>query len=155
MIPNLFSKIPIPHTIPKELDEKVKEFSKSRDKEEFLQKSFFYIVNNWGGSRVNLICKFSRLFQKDINTILQTQGYMHCTTMNFLLRVMAIKSGLFNDSDIKLKLTNSWYIAPHQYLEIIISKEEKRVLDPWNYQFGVEFGKYGSGFDSLKIKPIR
>ena len=62
MIPNLFKKIPIPNQIPKELNTKIKEFSKSRDREVFLKKSFFYIVNNWSGSRVNLICKFSNLF---------------------------------------------------------------------------------------------
>ncbi len=61
----------------------------------------------------------------------------------------------FEEKDIKSKLTNSWYIAPHQYLEINISGKKKIILDPWNYQFGIDYGKYGSGFDSLKINPIR
>ena len=125
MIPNLFKKNNIPNKIPKELNNKIKDFSKSKNKEEFLKKSFFYIVNNWGGSRVNLIYNFPRLRQKDLSEILKSQGYMHCTTMNYLLRVMAVKSNLFSDRDIKLKLTNTWYIIPHQYLEIKISNKKK------------------------------
>lgn len=154
MIPNLFKKMSIPNKVPKELNNKIKEFSKSKNKEEFLKKSFFYIVNNWGGSRVNLICNFPRLRQKDLSKILKSHDYMHCTTMNYLLRVMAVKSSLFSDRDIKLKLTNTWYIIPHQYLEIKISNK-RILLDPWNYQFGIDFGKIGCGFDSLKIIPIR
>lgn len=155
MTPNLFKKIPISNKIPKKLDNKIKEFSKSRDREEFLRKSFFYIVNNWGGSRINLLCKFPRLYQIDLNEIIQTKGYMHCTTMNYLLRVMAVKSDLFEDKDIEVKLTNSWYIAPHQYLQIKISVHKIIFLDPWNYQFGIDYGKFGSGFDSIKFNPIR
>lgn len=155
MIPNLLNKILIPNHIPKELDDKIKEFSKSKNKEFFLKKSFFYIVNNWSGSRINLICKFSRLYQKDLHKIIHTKGYMHCTTMNYLLRVMAVKSGLFDDKDIQIKLTNSWYMVPHQYLEIKISDKKKVFLDPWNYQFGINYGEYGSGFDSIKINPVR
>ena len=81
------------------------------------------------------------MYQKDLNKIIHTKGYMHCTTMNYLLRVMLVKSGLFDDKDIQIKLTNSWYIAPHQYLEIRISDKKKIFLDPWNYQFGINYGK--------------
>ena len=134
---------------------KIKEFLENNSKEKFIEKSFFYIVKTWGGNRFNLIFKFSRLFEVDIFNILNTKGYMHCTTMNFLLRIMLIKSGLFEDEDIELKITNSWYMAPHQYLKVKISDEKFIFLDPWNYQFGIDFGKYGSGFDSLKVKSIR
>jgi len=41
MIPNLFSKTNLPKNIHTELNTKVKEFSKSKDKEEFLKKSFY------------------------------------------------------------------------------------------------------------------
>jgi hypothetical protein len=64
---------------------------------------------------------------------------------------MAVKSGLFHDEDIALKLTHTWYVGPHQYLKIHISESKKITLDPWNYQFGIGYGKYGSGFDSVQI----
>ena len=74
--------------------------------------------------------------------------------MNYLLRTRAVKSGLFKDEEINLKLTNSWFLALHQYLEIKISDTKKVTLDPWNYQYGIKYGNYGSGFDSLRITPV-
>ncbi|MCK5449361.1 hypothetical protein KAI32_00690 [Candidatus Pacearchaeota archaeon] len=124
MILNIFRRIEIPDVIPKQLDIKIKEFSKSRDKEEFLHKSFLYIVSNWGGSRINTILKFFRGYQTNLNKIIKMKGYMPCVTMNYLLRVMVVKSGFFEDKDIKIKLTNSWFIVPHQYLEIKISNKK-------------------------------
>ena len=155
MIPGLHKKLPIPKTVPKELQLKIKQYSKNKNKEEFLKKCFDYVTKNFGGHRINLFLKFSRLYQNDINKIIKTKGYMHCTTMNYLIRIMAIKSKLFTEKDIKIKLTNTWFIATHQYLEIKLSKNKKITLDPWNYQFGINYGDIGKGFDSFKLKPIR
>lgn len=156
MIPNLFTKQAITGKIPEILENKISEILKiSKDKVEFLKNSFFYIVWNRSWSRCNLIYKFDRLFEKNISKIIDSKWYLHCTTMNFLLRIMAVRSGLFKDEDIKLKLTNSRYIAPHQYLKIRLSEDEIINLDPWNYQFWIDYGKYWSGFDSIKISPIR
>lgn len=156
MIPNLFIKQDIPSELPEILENKISEILKnSKNKEEFLKNSFFYIVETRWWSRRNLVWKFDRLFEKDISKIINSKWYLHCTTMNFLIRIMAVKSGLFSDKDIELKLTNSRYIAPHQYLKIKLSEDETIVLDPWNYQFGIDYGKYWSGFDSIKMYPIR
>ena len=156
MIPNLFTKQRIPSKIPEILENKISDiFINSKDKERFLKNAFFYIVWNRWWNRYNLIYKFSRLFRKDILEITNSKWYLHCTTMNFLLRIMAVKSGLFKDEDIILKLTNSWYIFPHQYLKIRISDKKRINLDPWSYQFGINYGKYWSWFDSIKTSPIR
>jgi len=131
MIPNLFKKLLIPKEIPKELSLKIKEFSRGKNKEKFLKKSFLYIVSKYRGNRFNLIFRFDKLFKNNLNYIVNNKGYMHCTTMNFLLRVMAVKSGLFNERDVRLRLANTWYIAQHQYLEVKLGKK-KIALDPWN-----------------------
>lgn len=47
MIPNLFKKLLIPKEIPKELSLKIKEFSRGKNKEKFLKKSFLYIVSKY------------------------------------------------------------------------------------------------------------
>ncbi len=155
MIPNLFHKAPLPESVPTELADKVEEFTRSQNQEHFLRQAFFYTVHRWGGNRFNIVRKLPRLFLRDLDKIMQTKGYLHCTTMNYLLRIMAVKSGLFADQDIKLKFTNTWYVAPHQYLEVDLANGEKVTLDPWNYQYGIDYGNYGSGFDSIKIKPVR
>ena len=155
MFPNLFSKYPIPSRIPIALKEKIEEFAKDNDKEAFLKKSFMFIVSRWGGSRLNFFPEFGRLEYRRLRRILRTKGYMHCTTMNFVLRVMAVKSGLFTDEDIKLIWTNTWYIIPHQYVTFKISEKKTMTLDPWNYQFGIAYGEFGSGFDSCRLFPVR
>ena len=104
---------------------------------------------------MNIIWKLPRLLLRDIDKIMQTKGYLHCTTMNYLLRIMAVKSGLFADQDIKLKFTNTWYVAPHQYLEVDLANGEKVTLDPWNYQYGIDYGEYGARFDSIQIRRVQ
>jgi len=155
MIPNLFSKEPIPEKIPKDMEKKIKEFVKGKNKEEFLKESFFYLASRYSGSRINFVLKFGRLFEKNIFAIWSYRTYVHCTTMNYIFRIMLVKSGLFKDDDITLKLTNSWYVMVHQYLDIQFSENKHVTLDPWNYPFGIDYGKYGHGFSSIHMFPIR
>ena len=44
MIHNPFKKIPIPEKIPASMEKKIKEFARSKDREEFLKKAFYYIA---------------------------------------------------------------------------------------------------------------
>ena len=38
----------------------------------------------------------------------------------------------------------------------IFRQDKKTItLDPWYYQFGIDYGKYGSGFDSVRFNPVR
>jgi hypothetical protein len=92
MIPNFFKKEPIPDIIPEELTEKIREFSRSGDRERFIKDAFSYIVSRYGGARTGLISHFMRIFETDISKIYTTTGYMHCTTMSYLIRIMCIKS---------------------------------------------------------------
>jgi hypothetical protein len=155
MIQGLFKKEKVPELIPVELDRVIKKFSVSGNKEDFLEKAFYYTVNRWDGGREGLILKINRLFDKDFNKTFNKRGYMPCTKYNLLLRIMLLKSGFLKESDIELENTNSWYIVPHQYLKVRLSKGESLNLDPWSYRFGVDYGEYASGFKSTNFKPIR
>ena len=156
MIPNLFAKQDIPDKLPAVLDEKIWEiYEKTSSNTEYLEQSFYFITNTWKGNRFGFATKLHQVFLKDIDHIVSLDGYHHCTTMNYLLRIMAVRSNHFIDEDIKLKLTHSWYLAPHQYLEVTLDNSKTIYVDPWNYQFGIDFGSYGSGFDSTKIFPVR
>ena len=155
MIPNLFSKLPIPKRVPEELERRIADLAQGATPEVFLRRAFDWIVETWGGPRFGLFSKLGRLFVIDLRDIIHTKGYMHCTTMNYLLRVMAVRSGFFKDEDIEQVLTHSWYVAPHQYLRVRLGGGKTITLDPWNYQFGIDYGQNGSGFASLKLTPIR
>lgn len=155
MIPNLFTKLPIPEKIPESMEQVIKEFAIQKDKEDFVKKCFDLLVSKHHGSRINIILKFRNFYKNDIADIWNHKGFFYCTTLNYLLRMMMIKSELFKEQDIELKLTNTWYLMPHQYLRIRINKEKLINVDPWAYQFGIEFGDHGHGFHSGNIQPIR
>lgn len=155
MVPSLLSKHPVPESIPEELERLIQEFARGATAEEFLERCFRWMVGRWGGGRFNLFFRFARLFQMDLQGILETKGYLHCTQMNYLLRVMAVKSGFFREQDIDQALTHSWYIAPHQYLRVRLPAGTVIDVDPWNYQFGIGYGRHGSGFASIALFPVR
>ncbi len=108
MIPNLFHKLQIPETIPEDLLDTIVELQqRSSDKEDFIKKCFLYIVSNWWWNRIQLFSHFSRIFQKNIHTIINSKWYMHCTTMNYILRIILVKSSLFSEKDIVLRCTHT------------------------------------------------
>ena len=52
----------------------------------------------------------------------------------------------FNEDDIKLRKSLSWWISPHQYLEVKISDNKSFNVDPWFRDYGIKFGDYAHGF---------
>jgi len=86
------------------------------------------------------------LFISDVDKIWAKKGFLHCNVLNYLMRILLIKSGLFNEKDIKLKWTLVWYVSPHQYLEIKINPNEIINVDLWANAYGVCFGDYAHGF---------
>lgn len=154
MIPLLFRKAPLEKHIPKVLLPIIIQVKQEVSLTKAVQIAFDYVVSNWGGSRLLLVLKFNRLFDTNLEKMVSRKGYLHCTQMNYLLRYILVRSGKVKDGHIKQKLTNSWSLSPHQYLEIKV-KDEILILDPWNYQFGINFGSHGEWFDTMKIMPIR
>ena len=152
---NPFKKFPIPERIPKSLLIKINECSESKNKDIILKKCFDYVVSKQNGGRINIILQIKRLFVNDFDDIYRHGGFLYCTHMNYLLRIMLVKSGFFDDDDIKQKLTNTWFVMPHQYLCIKLSKGKYINVDPWAYQFGVDFGNYGHGFCAGSPRGIR
>ena len=153
-ISNFTSKQPVPHNneLPKWLLYKIQSWSRTNSQLKVLEHAFNFVATNFYGHRCNILIKINRLFIKDVDLILNTKGFHYCTTMNYLMRVILINSLLFEDEDIKLKWTNTWYIFPHQYLEVKVGNEILSI-DVWNYQFGVKFGDVGSGFKTMKCSP--
>ncbi len=143
--------MPVPRNIPKKLEIQIQKLTRQKNKEELLHSCFDFVVSKNSGERINVFSKFTRLYKLDIDDILETKGYAHCTTMNYLLRTILINSGKFKDADINTKLTNIWFLIPHQYLEIKVSQNKKIIADPWAKQFGIPFGKYAHGFSAGTI----
>lgn len=74
------------------------------------------------------------------------KGFLHCTKLNYLIRILLIKGGLFKEEDIELRWTSTWLIFPHQYLKVKINKNKFINVDLWGKAYGIPFGSYARGF---------
>lgn len=152
MIPNLFSKEKIPKKIPLEMKEVINSF-KNFDDLEFMYKTYLFLGKRYKPKRGYFFYNLPRIFRKDLNYLWnQKEKHLFCHQFNFLYRVLLVKSGRFKDENIKLKLTNTWFLMIHQYLNINIQDRLINV-DIWAYYFGIPFGKYAHGFKAGSIFP--
>ena len=141
MIPNLFSKVKIPDTIPKGMQDVVDDLKKSKDKKDCLKRAYDFLSDRFVGCHIFI--RFFDLFVTDLDKLWNRSEKSHCTNLNYLLRVLLIKSEFFKEEDVKPKLTTI-YISPHQYLKVMLNKEEFINVDPWGAKYHIKFGKYAN-----------
>lgn len=146
MIPNFFSKKELPDKLPLELDRIIGSLRKSRSKEACLKSAYDILTKKYYGSRIMTYTRFFDLFSWNDDKLWKKSGFLHCTNINYLMRILLVKSGFFKDDDIKLKLTLLWYISPHQYLNIRINGKKSINVDVWGKRYGIKFGEYAHGF---------
>ena len=143
---DFFSKTPIPKKLPSEIIDVVDDLRKSSSKEECLQKVYDLLGNKYQGARVQTYLKLPLAFKKDIYFFWNKKGFLHCTNMNYLARILLVKSGFFKEEDIILKWTLIWYISPHQYLKVKVAENKFINMDIWAKNYGINFGDYAKGF---------
>lgn len=146
MLSNLFSKAKIPLKLPKDMQLLVSKLKKSKNKEDCLKKAYSFLSKKYTGSRLKTYIRFFALFSSDIGKMWGKSGYLQCNKINYLLRILLVKSGFFKDEDIKLKWTLVWYLSPHQYLNIRLDKNKSVNVDIWGKAYGIRFGDYAHGF---------
>jgi len=132
--------------LPDKMQVIVENLKKSKNKEDCLRQAYNILVKKYRGRRFLAFLNFPKLFDKELDRIWSQDGYIYCTTLNYLLHILLIKSGWFNEDDIKLKLTIFWYISIHQYLEIRMREGKIINIDLWGKFYGIEFGDYTHGF---------
>lgn len=144
MIPNLFSKAKIPKSLPKDMQDAVNEIKGSQSKKDCLRKAYDVLSEKYAGCHI--CTRFFDLFVTDLDKLWNKDGAAHCTTLDYLLRVLLVKSGFFKDENIELKLILI-YIFPHQYLKIKLSEDKFINVDPWGAKHKIKFGDYASTFN--------
>jgi hypothetical protein len=147
MFQNIFKKAKIPKNVNKDMQELIKTLKKSKSKRKCIKKAYFFLSKKYKGNRINTYLRFFDLFTNDVNKIWAKNGFLHCHIINYLMRILLIKSGHFTEDDIKLKWTLVWYISPHQYLNIKINEKESINIDIWGKVYGIKFGDYAHGFN--------
>ena len=143
MIPNLFSKKPLPKKLPADLETDILELKKLKTKELCLKRAYNVITKKYVGKRVQTYTRLHQLFIYDPKIIWKKKGFLHCTNQNYLIRILLVRSGKFSEKDIELKLTHIWG-SPHQYLRINLGNKTMDI-DCWAKTFGVPYGQHMYG----------
>jgi hypothetical protein len=137
----------IPKQIPLEMQKMTDEQLKSSSsKEDCLRRSYNILISKYQGSRLKTITKFFSLFKLNAFDLWPKQGFISCMQMNYLLKILLVKSGFFKEEDIKLPwvllLTWRTFIHPHQYARVKINDNKYINVDIWAKFCGIEFGDY-------------
>lgn len=142
---DLFSKTLLPKSLPTEIQVTINDLKKSNTKEECLKQAYEIMNKKYRGYRIKTYTRLFDLFTTDIKKLWSRSGFLHCTNINYVMRVLLIKSGHFQESDIRLKWTLIWYMSPHQYLQIKVANKWIDI-DIWAYAYGIKFGDHAHGF---------
>ena len=136
----------IPEKLPEDMQGVVKELKKSKNLEDCLKKAYDTLSEKYRGYRIKTYTRIYELFSKDVNKLWNKKGFMHCTNINYLMRILLVKSGFFKDKDIEQKWTFIWFFSPHQYLRVKLDKNKFVNVDVWAKPYGIKFGDYAHGF---------
>lgn len=142
---DFFSKTSIPEKVPESMLSLIDELKESSSKEECLKKVYNVLTHKYRGYRVKTFTRFPEVFMTDINRLWGKSGFLHCSNINYIARVLLIKSELFTEKDIQQKVSFIWYISLHQYLRVNVG-ERFINIDIWAHPYGTEYGNYAHGF---------
>ncbi len=123
----------------------IEKLKRTDNKKLCLKMAYDLLSEKYQGKRVQTYIKIFDLFIFDIDRLWAKNGFLHCTSMNQVLKFLLVKSELFSEKDLIMKWSLVWYLSPHQYLQVKINDEIKNI-DIWGRAYGVEYGEYAHGF---------
>ncbi len=115
-----------PGQLPREMTDKIAELeSSSQDQMAFLRSVYGLILEKtlrqYKHTRFKAGTRFFRAFVKDLGVMWNTNDFLYCTGINYLLYTMLIKSKFFRQEDIKVRHTFVNFFI-HQYLRVKIGQ---------------------------------
>ncbi|MEA1926085.1 MAG: hypothetical protein U9M90_02460 [Patescibacteria group bacterium] len=143
---NFLSKTEIPENLPDEMRKVINEIKRSPNQKQCLERSYKIMTGRYRGYRFQTFTKFFQIFTFSVKDLWNKTGFMHCHNMSYLMRILLVKSGFFNNNDIENKWTLVWYVSPHQYLQVKLNSGEYINIDIWGAAHGIKFGSYAHGF---------
>ena len=135
----------LPSRIPKEMQEAIHLVEKdAKSPFEYVKACAEYILSTNHCGRLATVRRLDLAFQRDLRTLWKRPGFMHCTHLNHLMRVMLAFSKFFTDDDIQLRRTFVNFNI-HQYVQVKIAGQWYDV-DLGGDWMGVPLGKHVWGF---------
>ena len=143
---NFLSKTKIPKNLPEEMQKTINEIKLSPNQEQCLRKTYEVMINKYRGYRFKTYIRLFQIFTFDVQKLWGRTGFIHCHNANYLMRILLVKSGFFNNNDINNRWALIWYISPHQYLRIKLDNGQYANIDIWGATYEIKFGDYAHGF---------
>lgn len=128
------------------LQEAVQRVREASDQKNAVRRAYDILTSRYRGDRAKTYALFWRLFENDVERLWSRTGFLHCTKLNRLLRYLLVESGWVETDDIELRWTLTWFISPHQYVQIRKSDGVLLRLDVWAANYGTPYGDYAHGF---------
>jgi len=150
----LFKKTPLPQDIGSEIQHELTQLQKMPSKEHYLRGAYDIITARHISGRLGTFLRAHELFSRGAEDLWRRSGFMHCTNQNYLLALLLVKGGHFDESDIRLRWTFVNYLSPHQYLMVKISADQWVNVDCWGRYYGISYGNYAHGFNTTPLKSF-
>ncbi len=135
----------IPKKLPLGMQRVVEQLKKTKSKMECLRMAYDVLGKRFHGEKLYFLRKPSELFVTNLEKIWNTRKVLNCTTVNYLLRALLIRSGKFTDKDLKNQWTLISGFSIHQYVRANVDGKIINV-DLWGHSNKVPFGEYAHGF---------
>lgn len=123
----------------------IEQLKKTDNQEECMQQAYEILAKKYHGERFKTISRFWLLFERNIDRLWSRSGFLHCTSLNLLLRKLLLESGKFSPDDVRFRWTLLWGVSPHQYVKIRVNEQWVNV-DLWAAFLGIGLGDYAHGF---------
>ena len=146
MIPNIFYRPRLPKKLPPGMRRWVDQLRGAPSKETCLRRAYALMSKKYRGYRIKTYTQLLNIFRTDLDTLWNQHGFLHCTTMNYLFRVLLVKSGQFSESDLRFRWCLVWVVSPHQYLQVRIRPGIWIDVDLWGKAYGIKLGDHAQGF---------
>jgi len=152
---NFLTPPKIPKTLPTSLELEVQKLKQCENKEEVLNEAYDLLTKKYRGYRLKTITRIFDLFDINIGTMWSKNGFLHCTNMNYLMKILLLGSLKFSEDDIEFRWTLINYYSPHEYLRVRVKDNEWLDIDLWGKVYGIKFGTHAHGFRSGSMKTIQ
>src|SRR3989338_4434499 len=148
MLNTLFFCWPVPSSLPPEIESVCERLRAATDQEDALRQVHALLSERFRARRSMTYVWLHRILRRDPDRVWASTGFLHCTHMNWLLKILLVRSGWVKASDIRERWTLVWWISPHQYAEVWMKNGRVLPVDVWGKTYGVPFGEYAHGFRS-------
>jgi hypothetical protein len=153
VISHAFAAGDIHAPLPAGLQETVSRLRRARSRHECLRQAYAVLAEKYQGHSLETYTRLFDLFRHDPDSLWRRRGFIHCTGMNYLMRILLVKSGWFAEEDILRRWTLVWYLSPHQYLRVRLAPGSFMDIDIWGKAYGIALGDHAHGFHA-RAPPV-